>query len=512
MVTESRVAKSVHNIKIALLFYVLNLLIQFVYRKIFLDHLGSEVLGLNTTAQNLLGFLNIAELGIGSAVAYNLYKPLYDKNTEDINAIVSIQGWLYRRIATIVIIGAIILMFFFPLIFTKADLPLWYPYGAFIALLTSSLLSYFVNYKQIVLSADQKEYKVTTCVQGVKLIKITIQLLAIYFFENGYLWWIIIEILMAFVTSFILNKTIIHEYPWLMTNVSQGNILKNKYPEILRKTKQIFFHKIGSFVMGQTSTIIIYAFTSLTMVAIYGNYLLVISGMTLLVNSVFNSMDAGIGNLVAEGDKKKIKSVYWQISVLRIWIASMVCYGLYILSDRFITLWVGSEYILPHTTLIVLIINTFLGLIRNNDSFINAYGLYSDIWAPIIEATLNLSLSITLGYYLGLPGVLLGVCISLSLVIHCWKPYFLYKYGFKENWTEYVLKYIKYFILIVLSFISCCFFFNKYIIISNASFIDWALYAIIMMFIYCVISFILFYASDNSFRRFIKRIKNKHYN
>lgn len=512
MVTESRVAKSVHNIKIALLFYVLNLLIQFVYRKIFLDHLGSEVLGLNTTAQNLLGFLNIAELGIGSAVAYNLYKPLYDKNTEDINAIVSIQGWLYRRIATIVIIGAIVLMFFFPLIFAKADLPLWYPYGAFIALLTSSLLSYFVNYKQIVLSADQKEYKVTTCVQGVKLIKIAIQLLAIYSFENGYLWWIIIEILMAFVTSLILNKTISHEYPWLTTNVSQGNILKNKYPEILRKTKQIFFHKIGSFVMGQTSTIIIYAFTSLTMVAIYGNYLLVISGMTLLVNSVFNSMDAGIGNLVAEGDKKKIKSVYWQITVLRIWIASMVCYGLYILSDRFITLWVGSEYILPHSTLIVLIINTFLGLIRNNDSFINAYGLYSDIWAPIIEATLNLSLSIILGYYLGLPGVLMGVCISLFIVIHCWKPYFLYKFGFKENWTEYALKYIKYFTVITLSFIVCCFFFNKYIVISNASFIDWALYAIIMMAIYCVISFLLFYSSDNSFRKFIKRITIKHYN
>lgn len=512
MITESRVAKSVHNIKIALLFYVLNLLIQFVYRKIFLDHLGSEILGLNTTAQNLLGFLNIAELGIGSAVAYNLYKPLYEKNLEDINAIVSIQGWLYRRIATIVIIGAIVLMFFFPLIFAKADLPLWYPYGAFIALLTSSLLSYFVNYKQIVLSADQKEYKVTTCVQGVKLIKIAIQLLAIYSFEDGYIWWIIIEILMAFVTSLILNKTISREYPWLTTNVSQGNILKNKYPEILRKTKQIFFHKIGSFVMGQTSTIIIYAFTSLTMVAIYGNYLLVISGMTLLVNSVFNSMDAGIGNLVAEGDKKKIKSVYWQITVLRIWIASMVCYGLYILSDRFITLWVGREYILPHTTLIVLIINTFLGLIRNNDSFINAYGLYGDIWAPIIEATLNLSLSIILGYYLGLPGVLLGVCISLFLVIHCWKPYFLYKYGFKENWTEYALRYIKYFTIIVLSFITCYFFFNTYIIISNTSFIDWGLYAIIMMSIYCVISFILFYASDNSFRKFIKRIKNKHYN
>ena len=131
-----------------------------------MDYLGSEVLGLNTTAQNLLGFLNLAELGIGSAVAYNLYKPLFEGNCKVINDIVSVQGWLYRRIACIVILGAIVLMCFFPLMFAKAQVPLWYAYGSFIALLISALLGYFVNYRQIVLSADQKEYRITFSVQG----------------------------------------------------------------------------------------------------------------------------------------------------------------------------------------------------------------------------------------------------------------------------------------------------------------------------------------------------------
>ena len=172
MQNTSRTAKSIHNVKVALLFYILNLILQFFSRKIFLDYLGSEVLGLNTTAQNLLGFLNLAELGIGSAVAYNLYKPLFDQDRTAINAIVSVQGWLYRRIAYIVIIGACILMCFFPMIFAKAQVPLWYAYGSFIALLAAALLSYFVNYRQIVLSADQKEYKITLSVQGVKVVKI----------------------------------------------------------------------------------------------------------------------------------------------------------------------------------------------------------------------------------------------------------------------------------------------------------------------------------------------------
>ena len=151
MAAESRTAKSLKNTAVALGFYFVNLVLQFFSRKIFLDHLGAEVLGLNTTATNLLQFLNLAELGIGTAIACTLYKPLFDRDTAAINEIVSLQGWMYRRIAWVVIAGAVVLMCFFPWIFRKMPLPLWYAYASFGALLVSALLSYFVNYKQIVL-------------------------------------------------------------------------------------------------------------------------------------------------------------------------------------------------------------------------------------------------------------------------------------------------------------------------------------------------------------------------
>lgn len=241
MKIESRTSKSIHNIKIAFLFFFINLLLQFFSRKIFLDYLGSEVLGLNTTAQNLLGFLNLAELGIGGAVAYNLYKPLYEKNFSAIIDIVSIQGWLYRRIAYVIIGGSSILMCFFPLIFSKAEVPVWYTYGTFIVLLLSSLLSYFVNYKQIVLSADQKQYKITQNVQGCKIIKIIFQIIAIKTLPNGYVWWLIIETIMAIITSICLTQTIKHEYSWLHTKIQEGRKLNVLYPNIMKKTKQSFF-------------------------------------------------------------------------------------------------------------------------------------------------------------------------------------------------------------------------------------------------------------------------------
>ena len=175
MVTDSRTSKSIKNSLVALAFYFINLVLQFFSRKVFLDYLGAEILGLNTTATNLLQFLNLAELGIGSAIACTLYK----------------QVWLYRRIAWIVIVGSLVLMAFFPWIFAKMPLPLWYAYASFGVLLVSALLSYFVNYKQIVLSADQKEYKIQYSYKASMLIKTLCQILAIRYLRDGYVWWLV---------------------------------------------------------------------------------------------------------------------------------------------------------------------------------------------------------------------------------------------------------------------------------------------------------------------------------
>ena len=313
----SLTAKSAKNSIVALVFYVLNIALQFVSRKIFIDYLGEELLGLNTTITSLLQFLNIAELGIGSAIGYTLYKPLFENDTQKINEVVALQGWLYKRIALVIIASGVVLMFFFPLIFEKSDLPLWYSYATFLALLFSSLLSYFVNYRQIVLSADQKEYKIQYSYKTAILLKLVFQIICIYKFDNGYIWWLVLEVIFAIIASISLNYVIKRSYPYLKGSSLGGKELIEKHNEVLVKTKQLFFHKIGGFALNRVSPIIVYGIATLEAVAIYGNYMLIMTGVTSLITAIFNSMNAGVGHLVAAGDKERIMRVFKELFSVR---------------------------------------------------------------------------------------------------------------------------------------------------------------------------------------------------
>ena len=172
MASYGRTRNSLRNSIVATSMQIAAILIGFWSRRIFINHLGLEVLGLNSTATSLLQCLNLAELGIGSAIAVTLYKPVHDGDRERVREIVALQGWLYRIIALVVVVGSLVLMCFFPMVFSKVKLPLWYAYTTFGVLLYSSLLSYFFNYKQILLDAHQQNYKIHLTVKLTSIFKL----------------------------------------------------------------------------------------------------------------------------------------------------------------------------------------------------------------------------------------------------------------------------------------------------------------------------------------------------
>ena len=509
MVENSRTSKSLKNVKVALIFYFINLVLSFFSRKFFLDYLGAEILGLNTTAQNLLGFLNLAELGIGGAVSYALYKPLFLNDLRSINEIVSIQGWLYRRIAVIITIAACVLMCFFPLIFEKAKVPLWYTYASFCVCLFSALLGYVFNYKQIVLTADQKEYKITLNIQGIKVVKVIIQLLSIIYLANGYVYWLVLEFLMSVITTVVIECVLRCEYPWLCPQPRIGGVMRKKHINIIKKTKQIFFHKIGSFAFSQSSSIIIYAYASLSLVAIYGNYMLVATGLQMLVSSIFNSVNAGIGNLVAENDRERAISVFDELFSLRFYIVAVVSYGFYMLVGSFISLWIGEEYVLDHTTLLLITAVLFIDLVRNIiDSFNNAYGLFQDVWATLAEACINIGCSIWFGSIWGLPGILTGVLLSLILVVFLWKPYFLFGWGFKISVWHYWKLYFKCFVSgMFVAWISA-FLISVLPITADQDFTTWILCVILDTVFFGITLLVILCSINHSMRQSMDRILN----
>ena len=453
---ESRTQKSLKNAQVTLIFYFIQLVLGFFSRKAFFDYLGSEVLGLNTTASNLLGFLNLAELGVSAAVGYFLYQPLYDKDYDKLNKLVSLQGWIYRNVAFFIIIASVILMCFFPMIFSKSPLPIWYAYLTFGVLLFSSLLGYFRNYPQIVLYADQKGYTIQKYVQGSTIIKTIFQILVMTFLPYPFFSWLILEFIGAITTSVILNKIIRNNYPWLKTKVSEGKKYLKEYPEVLKKTGQAFFHRIGYVILSQSSPLIIYGFTSLTTVALYGNYILIVSKVSSLLGSVFGSTGAAIGNLVASKNNQRIIKVFWELYDSRMCISVIALLCLYHLTNPFITIWLGKEYCLGNTFLILYIALNSIGLTRNTvTSFINAYGLFKDVWAPLVESVLNIGLSVTLGYLWGLNGIIVGILISQIIIVSIWKPYFLFKEGMLIKPIKYFLPVIyRYTVTVILFIIS----------------------------------------------------------
>lgn len=503
---KSRTEKSFKNSIVALGFYVLNLVLQFFSRKIFLEYLGTEILGLNTTAMNLLQFLNLAELGINVAVGFTLYKPLHDNDRESVNEIVTLQRFLYRRIAFIIIIAAAVLMCFFPIIFSKIALPLWYAYASFGVLLFSALLGYFVNYKQTVLTANQEDYKVFYSYKSVMIAKTFAQMIAVAYLPNAYVWWIVLEGVFAILGSMTLTYMTKVTFPYLKTVNLPYKSLRTKYPDFTHKIKQLFFHKIGSFAMTQMSPLLVYAFTSLTMVALYGNYLIIIQGLTILLTSIYNGLNAGVGHLVTERNQQRNLEVLYELLSSQIWIGGTICYGLWVLTPDFIVWWVGDEYLLPESTLWILVITFFINLPRLNiGAFITGFGLYKDIWAPVAECLINVAVSIALGSFMGLDGVLIGALASVFVMIYCWKPYFVFKYGFESSCKPYIYKNIK------LTAIFCLIWALVTFISNHMSMPDELIarmsVKMVQILVFSTILATILYLTDSGARQFLSRIK-----
>lgn len=511
MAAESRFKKSFLNARVNLIFYFITLVLAFFSRKIFLDSLGADFVGLTGTLQNLLGFLNLAEMGIGAAIGYVLYRPLFEQNKEKINEIISVLGYMYRLVGYVILVAGLILALFLPLIFKDAGFSLPIIYFVYFSFLTSSLISYFINYRQTLLGADQRNYVVTAYYQSANIAKIIIQMILAKHTGNYYIW-AVIELTFGILYSFILNVKINQVYPWLRSDVKLGKKLFKKYPDVIKYTKQLFVHKIGAVVYGQISPFLVYAFASLQTVAYYGNYTLIVSKLDGLVNNLLGSTSAGVGSLIAEGNKEKILKTYWELMSIRFLIASIFIFALYKLLPPFISLWLGPQYLLPSNILILILISYFLGMIRGtNEQFILGYGLFHDIWAPFVEAILLVSVAILGGKLYGFAGVLLGGIVSTTIIIYIWKPYMLFSKGFKLPLWKYWIPWFKHIVLMLVSFVI------SQLVLSQISLLlevgqgwkEWIISAVLIVLTQSFIACILFYIGTTGLRDFVKRIMQK---
>jgi O-antigen/teichoic acid export membrane protein len=428
-----RVHRSMMNIKVGMFFYVLSLFLAFFSRKIFLDCLGAEFIGLTGMLTNIMSFLSVAELGIGTSIVYFLYKPLQEDNHERINEIISMLSFLYRCIGYFIGASGIVISFLFPWWFDNltTDLPL--VFFAFYSFLASSVAGYIFNYKQLLVIADQKQYLVSAYFQSISIIESTVQIFLAYYYRNLWLW-VVVGLIFTLIGIIVFNIRIRQLYPWLCIDLKKGRQHLKKYPEILKKTRQIFVQKIKDFILYRSDEIFVGMFVSVIKVAYFGNYTMILNKLNFFVNILSVGIGDGIGNLIAEGDEKKIMKIFWELTATRFLILGVIIFSLLIFFQSFIGCWLGHQYQLSNIVVYLLIFNFFLRL--QNAAvyiYIGASGLFSDVWTAWTELIINLSIILLLAPTYGIIGILTGKILSFFFISVFWKPYFLFSQGFHKS-------------------------------------------------------------------------------
>jgi len=446
-----------------MLFYLLSLPLAFFSRKVFLDCLGAEFIGLTNMLTNIMSYLSVAELGIGLSIAYFLYKPLQEDNHEKINEVMSMLAYLYRCIGFFIGAGGFIISLFFPWWFGNLTISLFLVYFTFYSFLASAMSGYIFNYKNILVGANQKQYLVSAYFQSISIVQSLLQIVLAYYYRNLYLW-VIVGFVFTIIGILLFNYRIRQLYPWLQINLAEGRKNLKKYPDVLKKTRQIFARKIKDLILYRSDDVFVGSFVSVTAVAFYSNYTMITYKLIYLLNILSDGFSAGIGNLLAEGNEKNIMKVFWEMTAFRFLTIGIVIFSLILFFQPFIACWLGAEYVLDDIIVYLLILHIFIFqqsiLVYK---FIESAGLFADVWMSWLELAVNLAVTFLLAPSYGIVGILLGKIISLFFINFFWKPYYLFSQGFHKSvwifWRGMAAYYIS-----ILLFSFCSWMLRVYII------------------------------------------------
>lgn len=449
MSVSNRTRNGLRNGAFGLFFFLACLALSFFSNRAFIMRLGSEILGMNTTVLSILEMLNIAELGVGAALASLLYKPLAESDHQTVVELSALQGWIYRRVAVFIVVGAGAAMLFFPLVFAGEEIPLAYAYATCIVVLGGSLSSYLINYREVILEADQRKSDIVLSYRLPQIFCLTLQILAIEFTDHGYVWWLVIQMANYVGATLLLRQRIFRRYPYVgRMRVDDPASLRHKYPEVFRRIRQVFAHRMAFVVLSRVSPLVVYAYTSLSMVAAYTNYMIIYSALTSLTSAVVDGFQGSVGNLVASDDKARCRQTFDEMQAALCLAAAVGSFGFYMFADAFVAQWVGRDMVIGGPAVLLLSIMTYISISRRAvDHFIQAHGYFDDVWAALAETGLNVGLSILLGRLWGISGVLTGVVTSLVIIVLLWKPYYLMRVKgagglgrYWRSWTLYLIE------------------------------------------------------------------------
>lgn len=449
------------NVKRNLIFnilkYLAQMIFQFVIRTVLIYSLGVEYIGLNGLFTNIFSFLNLAELGIGSAIVFSMYKPIAEGDDEKVKALQNLYKKFYYIIAVVIMVAGLIITPFLKFFIKNdvtADINI---YILFILYLINTLAGYFCAHKRSLLFAYQRndiENKIRTiCI----ILMSILQIIVLLIFKNYYLYFSI-TILFTIIECFCIYRMANKMYPNINGKSQPLDIATKK--EITKNVTALSMHKIGSAVVFSTDNILISIFCGIVILGAYSNYALITSALTSVFALFSNAILGSVGNMVASQNAEYTHSRFKTVNFAYSYLSAFTTICFFVLIQPFIKIWTGGEiYLLEFSTVIIICISFYLSKMRTGAGlFKDACGLYwQNRWMPIAESIINLVVSIVLAKFIGINGIFIGTIVS-TLVAPFWvEPYVLYKHYFKKSVWEYFKRYILDAIIMVASCAICYF-------------------------------------------------------
>lgn len=445
MKKKSRISNSIRNSLIALGGQLTIMISQFVIQTVFVKTLGANYIGANGLFSNLLSFLSFADLGVGTAITYSLYKPLAQKNEEEISAVMNLFRRLYTIIGLIILTAGLILAVFIPNLINKnSTIP--NVQGMFILYLLNSVISYFFTYKRTLLIADQQSYVDSVNRMVFTFIQTVVQIVFLITTQE-YITYLIIQITFTFLSNLSISMQADKRYTFL----SRYRTVKTG-PTVIRKLKKnaagAVFSNIGSIAAYGTDNILVSKFLGLHAVGIYSSYMLVFNAVQNIVNQVSYAIVASIADLANSSSQGREEKVFYEYMYLISFVAFSLSTSIYMVIQGFVTIWLGSEYHLAQTTVFLIVLNWNINLLRRTlIGFMQVHGLYWETrWKSILESTVNLFVGLFLlnYFHLGISSVVIGTLSANIFINMWWEPLITLKNGVKTQYLKYYVKYFKY--------------------------------------------------------------------
>ena len=445
--SESRTKNSIKNAGYGIFLQAIGILTNYVTRIILVRTLGIAVNGLNGLFTEVISMISLAELGVGTAIIYNLYKPLAENDIPKLTQLMTLFRKAYRIIAGAIMAVGLALTPVVHLLVTKTDFSVGYIRLVFVLFVAQTASSYLFSYKSSLLNADQKVYIVSTVTAIFKVIMAVVNI-AVLLLTKSFVAFLITRIAVTLGMNMTISIVANRKYPFLK-NSSQ--LPREERRSILSNVKHLFISSLSGKITNSTDNTLISILVSTVVVGVYSNYALILNSVNSVCSQVMNSLSGSVGNLMVTESPEKSHSVLKKLSFLFFFAGSLCGVGFYCVATPFVALCFGRENILAQSVLLVSAANFFLYIAREPLwKMLQVSGLFAkDKNISILGSTVNLIVSLVLGKLIGIAGIFIGtVCTHVIQIIL--KILLLYRDRFHISPREYLLYWLKIVVLLTL--------------------------------------------------------------